>query len=96
MYVIRLNRVEIHVRVNRGSTAEHVAPDATCCDVFYSRQPMHVETQESSLNVTLLPVRVISFESLSMVSTASAPSSQASMKNFSGLVCLREKSVHPG
>lgn len=37
-----------------------------------------------------LPVRVISFETLSMASTASAPSSQASMKNFSGVVCLGE------
>lgn len=37
-----------------------------------------------------LPVRVISFETLSIASTASAPSSQASMKNFSGVVCLGE------
>ncbi len=37
-----------------------------------------------------LPVRVISFETLSIASTASAPSSQASTKNFSGVVCLGE------
>lgn len=37
-----------------------------------------------------LPERVISLETLSIASTASAPSSQASIKNFSGVVCLEE------
>lgn len=43
-----------------------------------------------SIQSNFLPVRVISLETLSIASTASAPSSQASMKNFSGVVCLRE------
>lgn len=46
------------------------------------------------VNIKFLPVRVISLDTLSIASTASAPSSQASMKNFSGVVCLRGQRDH--
>lgn len=49
---------------------------------------------EIIIQLDFLPVRVISLDTLSIASTASAPSSQASMKNFSGVVCLRGQREH--
>lgn len=49
---------------------------------------------EIIIQLDFLPVRVISLDTLSIARTASAPSSQASMKNFSGVVCLRGQREH--